>query len=99
MIGTCAAPDGEQTITTGKTRRGRRDEITRVAESTTRSRLITEQRVLPLKQESNAADNPRARATIMRESLPASRVHPLVRPPHSGGAKHPASRDAALRRF
>jgi len=60
MIGTCAAPDGEQTITTGKTRRGRRDEITRVAESTTRSRLITEQRVLPLKQESNAADNPRA---------------------------------------
>jgi hypothetical protein len=52
--------------------------------------------ILQRKQESNAADNPRAHATSMRAALPASRVHPLVMhapaaPEHSSaapGARH-----------
>ena len=47
----------------------------------------------------NAADNPRAHTTNMRDLLPASRVDPLVRPAQRGGMKLPTSQPAASSRF
>jgi hypothetical protein len=68
---------------------GRRDEITRVAISTT-PHLLSRSSCPFTQQESNAADNRRASTSFMRALLPASPVQPLVRPAQGGTASLPS---------